>query len=111
MEFYYRAPVWDSNQCPTTSKLAKPIKWEAVDRITAVRVVNATYRSAVFSGVFALDEREAIKTGKQGWNEGVFYCLWFDHRLKSRGILIKFDPITSEVLRGYSGEVVSGLGR
>lgn len=111
MELYYRAPVWDGNQCPTTSKRAKPIKWQAVHNITAVRMVNATYRSAVFNGVFALDDRESITTDKHGWNVGVFFCLWHDHRIKSRGIKIRFDPTTSQVIKNYSGEVVSGLGK
>jgi hypothetical protein len=111
MEFYYSAPLWDKAKCPNLCKTAKPTKWQTVANTTVVHVKNGTYRNAVFSGTFALDESHPLTTDKSGWTAGIFYCLWFEHRLQTRGVAIKFDPTTSEVVKGFSGDIVTNLSK
>lgn len=111
MNFYFKAELWDEDDknIPHTSKLARPVAWERVSNTTVIELVGAAYRGAVFDGVFALDERYPIKTNKQGWNEAIFFCCWFGHRLKTRGIKIAYNPATAKMIKGYSGEVAKNL--
>lgn len=111
MQFYYSADVWDDKFCPHTSKFAKPTQWTTVSNATVIKLVNGVYRQAVFSGTFALDETMPISIDRNGWNTGIFFCRWFDHRLKSRGLKIKFNSANYEIIKGYSGEVVSNLAK
>lgn len=111
MEFYYSANVWDQKLCPSTSKSAKPTCWSNVSNATVVKIVDGKYRTAVFSGIFVLDETMPISIDKRGWTTGIFFCRWFEHRLQSRGIKIKFNSSNYEIIKGYSGEVVSNLAR
>ena len=109
MEFYYSANVWDQKLCPDTSKLAKPTHWSNVSNATVIKIVDGKYRSAVFSGIFALDVTIPIAIDKKGWTTGIFFCRWFGHLLQNRSIKIKFNSANHEIINSYSGEVVSNL--
>jgi hypothetical protein len=109
MEFYYSAPNWDDEKCPHTCEEAKPTGWTSVANATVIRITNGSYREAIFSGHFVLDESTPITTNNNGENEAIFFCCWFGHRLQTRGIKIKFNPSNAETIKGYSGEVVSNL--
>jgi hypothetical protein len=96
---------------PDSEPLAKPANWQLVSNATVLIFKNGTYRNAVFAGTFLIDEIETSKQKqfKDGWALAVVYCLWFGTRLKTRGILLKYQSENSELVRNYTGEVVSNL--
>ena len=109
--FYSQAPVMDDALTPHLSQLAKPTSWQTVSNATVLKVQKGTYRNAVFDGVFLVDEVETAKhkDSKDGWSIAIVYCLWFGTRLKTRGVELKYQLEGSELVKGYSGEVVSNL--
>ena len=113
MLFFTSAPLMSSSLVPNTEPLAKPTSWQTVSNATVLKVLKGTYRNAVFEGVFLVDEVETSKhkDSKDGWSIAIVYCLWFGTRLKTRGIELKYQAEGSELLKGYSGEVVSNLSK
>jgi hypothetical protein len=109
MEFYYSANVWDQKFCPNTSKLAKSTHCSNVSSATVIKVEGGKYRSAVFSGIFALDVNMPTAIDQKGWTTAIFFCRWFGHLLQNRSIKIKFNSANHEIINSYSGEVVSNL--
>ena len=109
--FYSQAPVMDDALTPHLSQLAKPTSWQTVSNATVLKVQKGTYRNAVFEGVFLVDESETAKhkDSKDGWSIAIVYCLWFGTRLKTRGIELKYQSDSSELVKNYTGEVVSNL--
>ena len=109
--FYTQAPFMDDALTPHHSHLAKPTSWQTVSNATVLNVQKGTYRNAVFSGVFLVDEVETAKhkDSKDGWSIAIVYCLWFGTRLKTRGVQLKYQVEGSELLRDYSGEVVTNI--
>ena len=109
--FYSQAPVMDDALTPHLSQLAKPTSWQTVSNTTVLKVQKGTYRNAVFEGVFFVDESETAKhkDSKDGWSIAIVYCLWFGTRLKTRGIELKYQSDSSELVKNYTGEVVSNL--
>jgi hypothetical protein len=101
----------NSSLAPDTEPRAKPTGWQTVSNSTVLKVQKGTYRNAVFSGVFLVDEVETSKhkDTKDGWSVAIVYCLWFGTRLKTRGIELKYEAESSELIKGYTGEVVSNL--
>ncbi|MDB0048059.1 hypothetical protein N9F12_01300 [Burkholderiaceae bacterium] len=113
MHFYFQADEIVPGSVPPTDELAKPTKWESVTDATVLSIKTGTYRNAVFEGVFLLDEDATAKQkdSEDGWKIAIVYCLWFEKRLLTRGIELKYQAEGSEILRNYSGEVVSNLSR
>ena len=113
MLFFTSAPLMSSSLVPDTEPLAKPTSWQTVSNATVLKVLKGTYRNAVFEGVFLVDEVETSKhkDSKDGWSIAIVYCLWFGTRLKTRGIELKYQAEGSELVKGYSGEVVSNLSK
>lgn len=111
MLFFTNAPLMSSSLAPDTEPLAKPTGWQTVSNATVLKVQKATYRNAVFDGVFLVDEVETAKhtSSKDGWSIAIVYCLWFGTRLKTRGIELKYQAEHSEWIKDYTGEVVSNL--
>lgn len=109
--FYNQAPLMSDSLAPDSEPLAKPTRWLPVSNATVLKVNKATYRNAVFAGTFLIDEIETSKKKQlsDGWTVAVVYCLWFGTRLKTRGILLKYQSENSELIRNYTGEVVSNL--
>lgn len=109
--FYSQAPVMDDALTPHLSQLAKPTSWQTVSNAIVLKVEKGSYRNAVFSGVFLIDEVETAKhkDSIDGWSIAIVYCLWFGARLKTRGIALKYQAESSELTKGYTGEVVSNL--
>ena len=101
----------DSSLAPDTEPRAKPTGWQTVSNATVLKVQKGTYRNAIFSGVFLVDEVETSKhkDTKEGWSVAIVYCLWFGTRLKTRGIELKYQAESSELVKNYTGEVVSNL--
>ena len=111
MLFFTSAPLMSSSLAPDTEPLAKPTSWQTVSNATALKVQKGTYRNAVFEGVFLVDESETAihKDSKDGWSIAIVYCLWFGTRLKTRGIELKYQAEGSELVKNYTGEIVSNL--
>ena len=110
MQKYFAADVWErQHDCPNTNKYAKPVQYERVKNQRVALIKNGTYRNAAVNGHFALADAE-LKTAK-GMGVVEVYCLWFGLRLKTRGIHVKCRIRDVEIIEGYSGEVVFGLGR
>lgn len=111
MLFFTSAPLMNRSLARDTEPLAKPTGWQTVSNATVLKVQKGTYRNAVFSGVFLVDEVETSKhkDSKDGWSIAIVYCLWFGTRLKTRGIELKYQAEGSELISNYTGEVVSNL--
>ncbi len=101
-----------SGKAPFTDKLAKPIKYESApaDR-TCIRVSNAFYRDAIFSGVFLVaDSEDPHSRNKDGMETIEVECYWYNWRPKTRWIRITL-PTAPEYLKDYSGDVIRNLGQ
>ena len=113
MNFYFQADKIVPGLVLSTDELAKPTKWESVTDATVLSIKTGTYRNAVFDGLFLLDEdaTDKQKDSEDGWKIAIVYCLWHGMRLKKRGIKLKYQAEGSEILRNYTGDVVSNLSR
>lgn len=112
MDWYLEKPVWmNEDDCPHTCVTAKPVSYESVRNKTVIKVEGARYRRATFSGLFVLAEPETIKLVKSGKERVEVFVRWFGHRLKTRGPKILVDLSKAEVIKGYSGKVVSNIAR
>ena len=109
MHKYFAANVWQKlGDCPSTSKSAVPTEYSLVNNKRVVLIKNGTYRNASISGYFAVADAEPKTVGGVGVIE--VYCLWFGHRLKTRGIHIKCRLQDVMFIDSYSDKVVSNLG-
>ena len=112
MNFYKAAPSWTKEitdkQCPHTSEKAKPKQTKEIINATVVRVKNASYRSATFSGTFLIADGVILNLANPPKTIEV-YCLWFGFRLRTRGIKLIIDPATTEVITNYDGEIVTNI--
>lgn len=112
MNFYKAAPAWTNEisqkQCPHTSPKAKPKQTKEIINATVIKVSNAQYRDAAFSGTFLLAEGFSLNLAKPPKTIEV-YCLWYGYRLRTRGIKLIIDPKTTELISNYDGEIVTNL--
>lgn len=97
---------------PNTDKHAKPIKHElAPPNRRCIRVTNAFYREAVFSGVFVVaDGKDPEDHNKDGIQTMEVECRWYLWKPITRWIRITL-PNGYEELNNYDGEVVRNLGQ
>ena len=109
--FYSQAQVFDAERTPRISNLAQPARWQDVSGQAVLKISNGTYRNAAFGGNFLLDVEATRKCqpAGDGWASAVVYCLWFGRRLKTRGLMIKYEVAGSRVIQSYSGQVVIDL--
>ena len=106
MDFYWKAPVWEKqDQCPNTTKYAKPTKPKAVKNAKVITIMNAKYRGSVFSGTFLLGKQVLILDGKNRSTRVEILCKWFGHRLATRGLAFTVNLKNTIVNENYSGEV------
>jgi hypothetical protein len=88
--------------------------WEPVTGATMMKVASGRYRHAVFSGTFLVNEAatEKHKHSKDGWRIAIVECMWFGRRLKTQdGIQLTYKVEGSEIIRGYTGDVVCNLSK
>jgi hypothetical protein len=109
--FYSQAQVFDVEHTVRVSNIAQPARWQDVSGRAVLKILNGTYRKAVFGGTFLLDVEATRKCqpAGDGWASAVVYCLWFGRRLKTRGLKIKYEVAGSRVIQSYSGQVVIDL--
>ena len=112
MDFYWKAPLWaEQNQCPNTTKFAKPIKPKEVKNAKVITITNAKYRGSVFSGTFLLGEQMLILDGKNKSTRVEVLCKWFGHRLATRGLAFTVNLKNATVKENYSGEVFTDFSK
>ena len=112
MDFYRKAPVWvQLNDCPTTTKLAKPIKPVKVKNARVIEVTDAKYRGSTFSGTFLLGDQILILDGKNRATRVGVLCKWFGHRLATRGLAFTVNLKKTRVHDKYTGEVFSDFSK
>lgn len=112
MKKYFDADVWEpKNKCPSLCKTAAPVaEWNVADA-RVIHAKHATYRNASFSGTFLLAETAKLPESKNGWGKVEVYCLWFKHRLKTRGIKIAVELNTAKIDKNYTGKVVANIAK
>ncbi len=112
MDFYWKAKIWQKqNDCPNTCKIAKPSAPKEVKNARVIKVVDAKYRGATFSGTFLLGDNVHLPTGKGGHARVEILCRWFKHRLKTRGLGITVNLKNSEVKDKHSGIVFTDFAK
>lgn len=112
MDFYWNAPVWEEqNQCPNTTKFAKPIKPRLVKNARVIKVTNAKYRGSVFNGTFLLGDQVLILDGKNRSTRLEVLCKWFGHRLATRGLAFTVNLKNTILKENYTGEVFTDFSK
>jgi hypothetical protein len=112
MQSYFSSNVWvKSLGLPFTCKSAHPIYYEYIQNKDVVKVVDAKYRNATFSGYFVLSPFVVQPFPSGGTGKIDVLCRWFGHRLVSTGLSLKVDFSNVTYISNYSGDVVSDLGK
>lgn len=115
MNGYFEAPVWDNDdpahRCPSTCKTARPVRSIKVTNAIVIDAPQAMYRSAHFGGTFVLADSVELPLPKVGWHTVEVLCLWFGHRLKTRGPEFKIDMSKATVRKVQSCDVVIDIAR
>jgi hypothetical protein len=110
-KFYAEAVIMTSAAAPHTEPRARPTRWELVKNVTVLKVQHGSYRNSVLEGAFLIDQEASVKygpvTGKTAI--AIVYCLWFDTRLKTRGIELEYQVDGSELLENFQGQVVTNI--
>ena len=110
-KFYADADVMTSSSSPHTEPRARPTRWELVKDATVLKVQHGSYRNSVLEGAFLIDKEAPIKYGSVTGETAIaiVYCLWFDTRLKTRGIELEYQVDGSELLENFQGQVVTNI--
>lgn len=115
MNHYYGAPVWDdddeNHRCPHTAPKARTVDSIPITNMMVIDAPHATYRRAHFGGTFVVAKPEAVPTATEGWHAVEVYCLWFGHRLKTRGLMFKVDMSKARVRKAKSCDVVFNIAK
>ena len=110
-KFYAVAPIMTSDTAPHTEPRARPTRWELVKNVTVLKVQHGSYRNSELEGAFLIDQEASVKygpvTGKTAI--AIVYCLWFDTRLKTRGIELEYQFDGSELIENFQGQVVTNI--
>ncbi|MDD2546972.1 MAG: hypothetical protein PHI55_11940 [Burkholderiaceae bacterium] len=109
--FYSEAPINKKAGIPPTDRHAKPVGEIQVSRKRVIHVQKAFHRAAHFSGTFLLTEQAAGEMPNAGEHLVEVYCLWFGHRLQTRGPIIKVNMGSATIDNDYSGMVVRNIER
>lgn len=115
MNAYMAAPVWDdddeNHRCPHTCKTARTVGAAKVENVYVIDAPHASYRLAHFGGTFVLAESVKLPLPTKGWHKVEVYCLWFGHRLKTRGPKFNIDMSKARVRKAKSCEVVFNIAK
>jgi hypothetical protein len=112
MDFYWKAPLWqEDNQCPNTTKFAKPIKPITVNKVRAIQLTNAKYRGSTFSGTFLLGDQVLVLDGKKRATRVEVLCRWFGHRLETRGLAFTVNLKKAVIKENFSGQVFTDFSK
>lgn len=107
MNWYDDAPIWlEQGDAPNTQKNAIPCDPQLVRNKRVIHVVDASFRSATFSGHFIIADDVTLPLPISGTHLIDVYCRWFGHRLRSeRNFSFKVNMDTTTISTHYSGPV------
>lgn len=115
MNPYFSAPIWDdddqAHRCPHTAPNARTKDSITVTDLLVIDAPHATYRHAHFGGTFVVAKPHALPHTNEGWHAVEVYCLWFGHRLKTRGLMFKVDMSKARVRKAKSCDVVFNIAK
>ena len=115
MNLYFSSPVWndddETNRCPHTSPKARTVDSIPITNMMVIDAPHATYRLAHFGGTFVVAKPDALPTANEGWHTVEVYCLWFGHRLKTRGLKFTVDMSKARVRKAKSCDVVFNIAK
>lgn len=115
MNSYFSAPIWDdddeAHRCPHIAARARTVDSVTVENMMVIDAPHATYRLAHFGGTFVVAKPDAMPKSKEGWHKVEVHCLWFGHRLKTRGLMFKVDMSKARVRRAKTCDVVFNIAR
>lgn len=115
MNSYSSKPIWndddEAHRCPHTSPKARTVDSINVANMTVIDAPHATYRLAHFGGTFVVAKPDALPTATEGWHAVEVYCLWFGHRLKTRGLMFKVDMSKARVRMAKNCDVVFNIAK
>ena len=115
MNSYFSAHVWNDaipkHRCPHTCPKGRTVASIAITNMVVIDAPHATYRLAHFGGTFVVAKPELLPAATEGWHEVEVYCLWFKHRLKTRGLMFKVDMSRARVRKAKACDVVFNIAR
>jgi hypothetical protein len=111
MNFYLKAPKWDSTKCKKEDPYAVPLTTKKLSNVTVIQVKNASYRLATIEGVFAVVNGRDIKVSKSGKHTKKVFCTWYGHQIQTDFPELTLDPNHTEVIENYTGKVVVDIGK
>jgi hypothetical protein len=111
MNHYFAANYWDKRFCKSTCKNAAPKETKDVVNARVIDAKFVNYRDSVFSGKFLLADKVSKELPNNGWHKVEVYCLWFGHRLKTRGIKLTIDMSNATVDNKFTGKVVANISQ
>jgi hypothetical protein len=107
--------MWQLGITPNTDPEAKPNKFRQVNYVRAIVLRNASYRKAIFDGIFELEnqniEDDPIKIVCHGKLKVKVKCAW--HGVKPDNTYPNIDLTNArkfKILENYSGYVVDNIG-
>jgi hypothetical protein len=114
-DFYLNAPPWgsDSFMPPKEAHNATVLKTVVVRNARVIHIEEgcAKYRDAEFGGTFALADYQSDNLDDKLWKFIHVQVLWFGQRLKKQCPDVLVDLSRARVQIGYTGRVVSNIGR
>ena len=111
MDFYLKAPKWDSKKCKKEDPYAVPLQTKKLSNVTVIKVKNASYRLATIKGVFAVVNGRDIKVSKSGKHTKKVFCTWYGHQIQTDFPELTLDPNHTEVIENYTGKVIVDIGK
>jgi len=110
-KFYAVAPLMTNTLAPNAEHRARPTRWELVKNSTVLKIRRGSYRNSALEGAFLLDQEASVKYGPVTGEKAIaiVYCLWFDTRLKTRGIELEYQVDGSELIENFQGQVVTNI--
>ena len=111
MNWYNNAPIWhEQGFAPNTQKNAIPCDPKLVRNKRVIHVVDASFRSATFSGHFLIADGVNLPLPQSGIHLVDVYCRWFDHRLRFDNLFsFKVNMDTTTISTHYSGPVFTNF--
>ncbi len=106
-------PVWIKGVTPHTDPKAKINRFRDVTNVRAIKVINASYRSASLSGVFELENQneDPIDETPKGKILAKVICAWHGVVPPRTYPRLNLDNADYTVLENYTGQVADNIAR
>lgn len=101
---------------PSTDKAAKVNKFRKVSNVRVVQVSKASFRSAIFDGIFEVENQnkndDPIVSFPSGKTKVTVVCSWYGCTANtSFPHLDLSDSASYKIIDNYTGEVVDNIGK